>query len=115
MGHRRIRSGRFGIHGRRVDETLNHINGLTKILINAVSEKVNDSGDDLANMTFENKRIATLKNIKDAGKILASSTQDQVENYKIIFRREDSSTEYPFWNMLNGAMAEAIWHVGQFV
>ncbi|HNP07210.1 MAG TPA: hypothetical protein PKN99_06270 [Cyclobacteriaceae bacterium] len=33
----------------------------------------------------------------------------------MVFQSGDKKTEYPFWNLLNGPIADAIWHVGQVV
>jgi len=54
-----------------------------------------------------------LENFKKASEILLKST-DLLE-YKIVFKSEKGSTEYPFWNNINGPIADAIWHTGQVV
>ena len=33
----------------------------------------------------------------------------------MVFENTGSKTEYPFWNLINGPIADAIWHVGQVV
>ncbi len=30
-------------------------------------------------------------------------------------KRRSGTVEYPFWNNINGPIADAIWHVGQVV
>jgi hypothetical protein len=101
---------------RTIEETIDHIYGLSAMLKNATLHQANSRSNELANMTFEQKREATLANIKVASDILRESTEEQIASYKIVFeRKEGSTTEYPFWNMLNGPIADAIWHVGQVV
>jgi hypothetical protein len=38
-----------------------------------------------------------------------------MESFKIIFKSNNGISEYPFWNNLNGPIADAIWHTGQVV
>ncbi|NNF21370.1 MAG: hypothetical protein HKN67_05475, partial [Saprospiraceae bacterium] len=38
-----------------------------------------------------------------------------MENMKITFRRGENTSSYPFWNLLNGPLADAMWHTGQVV
>lgn len=101
---------------RTTEETIKHIYQLTLMLKNAVLGQANGGDHDVVKMSFEETRTATLNNIKSASDILLTSSADQVASYKIIFKRKDNSTtEYPFWNILNGPLADAIWHVGQIV
>lgn len=99
---------------RPVEETLDHVLGLTNTLLNAVKKQPNIRGDR-PEMTFEEKRKKTLENIKMASDILRSSEAGSLDEMKIIFQRGDQSSEYPFWNMLNGPLADAIYHTGQIV
>lgn len=100
--------------GRTVDETLDHILGLTRTVANATSSTPNVRRDR-EELTFEEKRKRTLENIKRASDNLRNAEEGAMENMKIIFQRGDTSNEYPFWNNLNGPIADAIWHVGQVV
>jgi hypothetical protein len=101
---------------RTTEETIDHIFELTSILKNACLGKANEGSSGLDKMSFEEKRTETLRNIKAASDILLTSSGEDIASYKIIFTRKDgSTTEYPFWNMLNGPLADAIWHVGQVV
>lgn len=100
---------------RTAGETIDHILGLTQTLVNAVTGKENDGSLDITQMDFEEKRKATLKNIERASKVLRQSGDKDMENFKLIFKGKSTSYEYPFWNMINGPLADAIWHVGQVV
>jgi len=57
----------------------------------------------------------TLQNLKAASDILWNSTDEQLDDYKIIFQRGDKVSEFPFWHHLNGPIADALWHCGQIV
>jgi len=101
---------------RTTAETIHHIFQLTSTLKNACMGVPNRGGSSVEEMSFEEKRAATLLNIQTASDILRKSTDEEIASYKIVFMRKDgSSSEYPFWNLLNGPLADAIWHVGQVV
>ena len=101
---------------RTIEETIDHILGLTNIIINSVTHKPNvRKVADRNTLTFEEKRIKTLNNLKRSSEILKKSTVSDLETFNLVFQREDSSTEYPFWNQINGPISDALWHVGQVV
>ncbi len=94
-------------------ETLQHINGLTAILLNTVQQKPNTGGGGEAK-SFTELREETLSNIRQASEILKQA-DILLEELPLIFQGSSSSTEYPFWNMINGPISDALWHVGQIV
>ena len=96
-------------------ETINHILGLTNMILNATKKVANGGPKNKQELTFADKRKITLENLKEASDILKSSGADGLEDYKIIFKRDDSTTEMPFWNVINGPISDALWHVGQIV
>jgi hypothetical protein len=96
-------------------ETINHILGLTNMILNATKKVPNGGPKNKQELTFADKRKITLENLKEASDILKSSGTDGLEDYKIIFQRGDSTTEMPFWNVINGPISDALWHVGQIV
>jgi len=98
---------------RTTAQTLDHIYGLSNVILNAVKQKPNDQGDARQTLTFEELRKETLENFKNASDILKKSQDKDIKNYQVIFNRGDNSSEFPFWNLLNGPIADAIWHAGQ--
>lgn len=102
---------------RTAAETIDHIYGLTNVLVNSTRRMPNDYTKEVeeAEMTFEEKRAQTLENIREASEILKKSSAEDLESYKIVFISSRGRSEYPFWNQLNGPLADAIWHVGQVV
>lgn len=93
-------------------ETLKHIYDLTTVILNSVIKKPN-TGQKVPKMTFAELRKATLANIEKSSKILKSSKD--ISEYKIVFKRGEKATEFPFWNQINGPISDALWHVGQVV
>jgi len=94
-------------------ETLKHIHGLSRTALNAIKIVPNEGSNE--ELSFEELRQVTLLNIEEASKMLIASDPAEMENFKIIFKRGDSQSEFPFWNNINGPIADAIWHVGQVV
>ena len=64
-------------------------------------------------LNYEEKRKKTLENFKKVSEILLKSTD--LSEYKLVFKNDKGSTEFPFWNNINGPIADAIWHTGQVV
>lgn len=96
---------------RSIEETIDHIVNLTQILANAVEEEPFE-GIELESMTFEQKRAMTLENIKKGSEVLKNSSAEDLARYDMIF---SSGAVFPFWNLLNGPIADAINHVGQII
>ena len=66
-------------------------------------------------LTYAEKRARTLQLLKAASDKLRESDGADLERYELIFQRGDQRSVSPFWNNLNGPLADAIWHVGQVV
>ena len=100
--------------GQRVrssSKLIDHIYDLSKVLINAATNTVNDRTAKESSLTFEEKRVKTLKNFGKASEIIGKS--EDVSEFKIVFKNEESTNAYPFWNNINGPISDAIWHAGQ--
>jgi hypothetical protein len=99
---------------RTSEETIDHILGLSYIIVNAFQKKANvKTGEETSKLSFEVKRKQTLENLKTASDLLKANTADLAE-FKIIFGGK-KTTEYAFWNLINGPIEDAVWHVGQVV
>ena len=96
---------------RNIEETVDHIARLTRVLLNAVSG-VPNSNVELDSMSLDEKRTFTLENIRLASEKLKSSSAEDLQQFDMIFSPE---SRYPFWNLLNGPIADAINHVGQII
>ena len=97
------------VDARTTMETIEHIFGLSKMIVNSTLKKDNNEKGEDQDLSFEAMRKATLENFKTAADILRDS--DDVSQYKIIF----GEREIPFWNQLNGPIEDAVWHCGQVV
>jgi hypothetical protein len=101
--------------GRTLAETISHIDDLAEVVHHAVAQQTVLRGVERAPKTFAEQRASTLLRLKAASDILRSSHPQQMEDFKLLFQRGERRSEYPFWNNLNGPLADAMWHVGQVV
>lgn len=100
---------------RTMGETIDHIYGLTITTLNAVMKRPTDYTVKQPELTYQEKRQKTLENIRRTSEILKVSSDKDLESYQIVFISSRGRSEYPFWNQLNGPIADALWHVGQVV
>ena len=96
-------------------ETLDHIHDLSQLIVNSTRKVPNDRSNKPPKMSFEEKRKATLLNLQEASNTLKNCSSQELGEFKVIFKRGDNIVEYPFWNQLNGPIADALWHTGQIV
>ncbi len=93
-------------------QIIDHIYDLSKVIVNAATKTVNDRTVVYKKeLTFEEKRNRTLINFRKASKIIGAS--DDLSVFTIVFKSENGERSYPFWNNINGPIADAIWHAGQ--
>jgi hypothetical protein len=90
---------------RTTGETVKHIYELSIIVLNSTLKQENVKDNTV--MDFEAQRSATLNNFKQAADILRAS--EDISEFEIIF----GSSRIPFWNNINGPIADSIWHCGQ--
>ncbi|GAA4816663.1 hypothetical protein GCM10023330_26420 [Litoribaculum gwangyangense] len=89
--------------GRTSEETIDHILGLSNFILNSISDTGIKSSEEV--FTFEEKRIQTLLNIEKASNILKEI--DDLSKF--------DNDRFPFWNIINGPISDALWHCGQVV
>lgn len=99
--------------GRTIRETLDHIYGLTRTIMHGPQSKVNTYPKE--ELTFDELRKRTLENIALTSKLLKEGKEGDMDGYLMIFQREGGNIEYPFWNMINGPIEDAVYHTGQIV
>jgi hypothetical protein len=98
--------------GRTTGETVDHIYGLAKVILNSALNLPNGRSED-SEMTFAEKRAKTLNMLKQAADIFRESKD--LSKFSIVFQRGENTSQFPFWNQLNGPIEDAVWHCGQVV
>jgi hypothetical protein len=99
---------------RTCEETIAHIYEMSIIIANSATETANKRGQD-KKLPFVEMRRQILENLKKASDRLRMASDLEMKNKKIIFERNNKVTEFPFWNQLNGPIADCLWHTGQLV
>jgi uncharacterized damage-inducible protein DinB len=102
-----------GNEGRTISQTLRHLYGLSRTIANSAKKQPNDFTVKPPELGFEAQRKATLENFQLASELFLK-TKDLAQ-HNVIFKRADKTTEFPFWNNINGPIEDAVWHAGQIV
>ncbi len=100
---------------RTSEETIAHIYELSLIIVNSVTNTANQPELPKQKYSFDELRKRTLENFKIASDKLRVSTDKHMSEYKLVFKQSSGTKEFPFWNQLNGPIADCLWHVGQVV
>ena len=95
-------------------ETIEHIYSLSQMLLFAVKQQA-QSRSSTEKMGFEELRAATLHSLEEASILLKQSDAEDMGRMNIVFERGENSSSFPFWNAVNGPLADALTHVGQLV
>lgn len=97
--------------GRTTFEVMEHIFGLTEMIIFTIEGKEYDFS--MESMDYETLRAQTLTNLKFIQKSFNEITD--LSALKVRFKLGEKSMEFPFWHLINGPASDAIWHCGQIV
>lgn len=103
-----------GEEARTTLQTIEHIYQMSFMILNVTTHTVNAAGQ-APQASFADMRKKTLENLQAASQRLLTLSDHEVSGLKVLFQRGDSTTELPFWNMLNGPIADCLWHTGQIV
>lgn len=104
-----------GNNGRNAGGTLDHLYNLAGTILNGTKNEPNIRPLKEEEMSWEEKRKATLERLKAASDQLKSKSEIPLDDLNVIFQRGDRSSSFPFWNLINGPIADAMTHVGQIV
>ncbi len=89
--------------GRTTAETIDHLFGLSSFILNSVIKDGKRTSKE--EMSFQEKRKQTLLNFEKASKTLRN--MEDVSQF--------DNDRFPFWNIINGPISDALWHCGQVV
>lgn len=92
-------------------ETLEHLTDLSNGIMKTAQGLQISKEYDLEEMSFEDMRALTLKNLATASQAFRGKTDEEMAQLHVTFTRG----EFPIWNLLNGQLADALYHTGQVV
>lgn len=104
-----------GNDGATCESLIKHIYGLSEVIYNTVAQIPTERSGDLPELTFEEYRTKTLHHLKAASELLRTNKKLNLEDCQIQFKRGEKTSSAPFWNLMNGPLADAIYHTGQVV
>ena len=99
---------------RTCEQTIEHIYEMSFIIANAATKNPNVPGQN-KKASFDEMRKQTLENLQIASSLFRTYQNNKMSELKITFQQGGKSADYPFWNLLNGPLADCVWHVGQVV
>ncbi|MEM6895029.1 MAG: DinB family protein [Bacteroidota bacterium] len=99
--------------GRTVLETLQHIYGMSEMILNAPTATPNVRPADFSEIPYETLREKTLRNLKQASEAILGKSAEEFEAFQVVFQNGDNSTAFPYWNLINGMLSDCIYHAGQ--
>ncbi len=100
---------------RDLQQTLEHLYGLSLTIVNAPKNLPNERPADWSHLSVTEKRKRTLSNFEEASALFKSAEMEDLQNFQVVFKRGDQQYEFPLWNLINGPIADALWHTGQVV
>ena len=106
---------KFSESSRTVLETLEHLYNLSDFVLKTVKAKPIVRGSDGPEIDYNFLRSETLKKLYEASSLLRTKEGIKIDSMQIIFERNGKTSEFPVWHLLNGPLADALWHVGQVV
>ena len=92
-------------------EVLEHIYGLSLAMKYTFEGKVYDFSQE--KYTYNELREHTLKNLEFVKNQL--QTTEDLSKLTIQLNMGGETMSFPFWNMINGPISDALWHCGQVV
>jgi len=104
-----------GNDGASCKKLITHLYGLSEVVYNAIQQVPNDRSVALSEMNFAEYRKKTLHNLKTASDLLRKNKEIKLEECTVQFKRQDQVSESSFWHLINGPLADAIYHTGQVV
>lgn len=96
-------------------ETLQHIYGLSTTILNAAKNQASLRPAPQPTSNLKELRFATLENLEKTAALFDQYTDKELEELNIIFERGGKQSKFPLWNLINGPIADALYHTGQVV
>lgn len=96
-------------------ETLEHIYGLAQVIRNTALSQASERPLINVPKEYTALRAQTLAYLAEANQLFLNKSEAEVAQMEVIFQRGEQQSSFPIWNLLNGPLADAIYHTGQVV
>jgi len=103
--------------GQSTIETIRHIYWLAYMVNNTLYNRPSNRSfnTEIEPLSFNEVRSGTLDLIKEASRLSGDLSEEQLSQLKVQIQSGDKINPYPFWNMMNGPLSDALYHTGQIV
>ncbi|MGB3799299.1 MAG: hypothetical protein WA952_05750 [Lewinella sp.] len=96
-------------------ETIEHIYGLSEMIVNAPRGDTMVRPEDWTDLSFADLRTRTLQRFAEASRLYRGMNSGDLATQRVMFSYSEVYSEHPLWNLINGPLADAIYHTGQLV
>ena len=104
-----------GNDGQDMTRLIDHLYGLSETILNTALNQPNVRPLPEQELPWEAKRVQTLLNFKRASDTFKTLDPALLGERQLIFQRGDREAAFSLWTMLNGPLADALYHTGQVV
>ncbi len=101
-------------NSRSTRQTLEHLHGLSRGILSA-SRDIPFQRQSAAELSYEDLRGQTLTNLKMASEAFSGKSTDELSEMNVIFQNPQGNREFELWHVMNGFIADALYHTGQIV
>ncbi len=95
--------------------TIQHIYSLSITILNAAKNKVSEGPRPIPPDRLDELRTATLDYLQESAELFLNFNEDELYELNIIFERGGKQSKFPIWNLINGPISDALYHIGQVV
>ena len=96
-------------------ETVQHLYGLSEMIMKAAQNEPNIRPARWSDWSFEDLRKRTLENLQKASELYGTLSEKELAKTRVIFKNGPNENAFPLWHIMNGPIADALWHAGQVV
>lgn len=96
-------------------ETLQHLYGLAEVIAHTAQSLPNIRPAENVPTDYPTLRRQTLAYLDKASALFLGKTGEEIAALAVVFDRGGKLSRFPVWHLLNGPLADALYHTGQVV
>ena len=104
-----------GNDGQDMMRLIDHLYGLSETILNTALNQPNVRPLSEQDLPWEAKRVQTLLNLKRASDSFKALPPEALGDRQLIFQRGERTAAFSIWTLINGPLADALYHTGQVV
>ena len=104
-----------GNDGQDMARLIDHLYGLSETILNTALNQPNVRPLAVQELPWEAKRLQTLLNLQRASDTFKALPPERLGEHQLIFQRGERTAAFSIWTLINGPLADALYHTGQVV